>query len=160
MACAPVKSSPSTVMICCFPNCRCAYRQGKQSPLVATDCGNRPTAEPLLAPGTAVQLWFTPVRRPQGTHAGKPHDGGGITLLIPPSPSDHRSAQSQPPPLSSYLARDMLSNGLSLPALMRLMGHSKIQTTMLYVQLTPEEVYQQYARAVAQQIRRVPSVQP
>ena len=57
-------------------------------------------------------------------------------------------------------ARDMLSNGLSLPALMRLMGHSKIQTTMLYVQLTPEEVYQQYARAVAQQIRRVPSVQP
>jgi len=43
---------------------------------------------------------------------------------------------------------------------MRLMGHSKIQTTMLYVQLTPEEVYQQYARAVAQQIRRVPSVQP
>src|SRR5215471_6845864 len=76
-------------------------RQGKQSPLVATDCGNRPTAEPLLAPGTAVQLWFTPVRRPQGAHAGKPHDGGGITLLIPPSPSDHRSAQSQPPPLSS-----------------------------------------------------------
>src|SRR5215831_18555667 len=71
-------------------------RQGKQSPLVATDCGNRPTAEPLLAPGTAVQLWFTPVRRPQGAHAGKPHDGGGITLLIPPSPSDHRSAQSQP----------------------------------------------------------------
>jgi len=57
-------------------------------------------------------------------------------------------------------ARDMLCNGISLPALMHLMGHSKIQTTMLYVQLTPEEVYRQYAHAVAQQVRRIPSVQP
>lgn len=57
-------------------------------------------------------------------------------------------------------ARDMLCSGLSLPALMHLMGHSKIQTTMVYVQLTAEEVYQQYARAVAQHIRRIPSIQP
>jgi len=56
-------------------------------------------------------------------------------------------------------ARDMLLNGLSVPALMHLMGHSKIQTTMLYVQLTAEEVYRQYAHAVAQQIRRVPTIQ-
>jgi hypothetical protein len=38
------------------------------------------------------------------------------------------------------------------------MGHSKIQTTMVYIQLTPEEVYRQYAHAVAQHIRRIPSV--
>jgi integrase len=55
-------------------------------------------------------------------------------------------------------ARDMLCNGLSLPALMHLMGHSKIQTTMVYVQLTAEEVYRQYAHAVAQRIRCIPSV--
>lgn len=55
-------------------------------------------------------------------------------------------------------ARDMLCSGLSLPALMHLMGHSKIQTTMVYVQLSAEEVYRQYARAVAQRIQRVPSV--
>ena len=55
-------------------------------------------------------------------------------------------------------ARDMLCNGLSLPALMHLMGHSKIQTTMVYVHLTAEEVYQQYAHAVAQHIRCIPSV--
>ena len=41
---------------------------------------------------------------------------------------------------------------------MHLMGHSKIQTTMVYVQLSAEEVYRQYARAVAQRIQRVPSV--
>jgi site-specific recombinase XerD len=55
-------------------------------------------------------------------------------------------------------ARDMLCNGLSLPALMHLMGHAKIQTTLLYVQLSAQDVYQQYARAVALHIRRIPSV--
>jgi hypothetical protein len=39
---------------------------------------------------------------------------------------------------------------------MQLMGHAQIQTAMVYVQVTPLEVYQQYARAVAQQIRPVP----
>ena len=39
---------------------------------------------------------------------------------------------------------------------MQLMGHAQIQTTMVYVQVTPLEVYQQYARAVAQYIRPVP----
>ena len=53
-------------------------------------------------------------------------------------------------------ATDMLRGGISLPALMHLMGHSKIQTTMVYVQITPQEVYQQYARAVAQHIRCIP----
>jgi site-specific recombinase XerD len=49
------------------------------------------------------------------------------------------------------------SNGISLPALMHLMGHTKIQTTMIYVQLTAQDVYQQYARAVAQHIRCLPA---
>ena len=46
-------------------------------------------------------------------------------------------------------ASDMLRAGVSLPALMQLMGHADIQTTMLYVQVTPQEVYLQYARAVS-----------
>jgi site-specific recombinase XerD len=52
----------------------------------------------------------------------------------------------------------MLCHGISLPALMQLMGHSKIQTTMVYVHLTAEEVYRQYVHAVAQHIRRAPSL--
>jgi site-specific recombinase XerD len=57
-------------------------------------------------------------------------------------------------------ATDMLRDGMSLPALMQLMGHAKIQTTMVYVQFTAQDVYQQYARAVAQQIRRIPAIPP
>jgi integrase/recombinase XerD len=53
-------------------------------------------------------------------------------------------------------ASDMLRAGVSLPALMQLMGHANIHTTLAYVQVTPLEVYQQYARAVAQLIRPIP----
>lgn len=57
-------------------------------------------------------------------------------------------------------ASDMVRAGISLPALMQLMGHAQIQTTLLYVQVTPLEVYQQYARAVAQHIRPLPAIRP
>ena len=53
-------------------------------------------------------------------------------------------------------ASDMVRAGVSLPALMQLMGHADIQTTMLYVQVTPQDVYREYARAVAQHIRPLP----
>jgi site-specific recombinase XerD len=54
----------------------------------------------------------------------------------------------------------MICAGISLPALMQLMGHANIQTTMVYVQLTPKDVWEQYTRAVAQHIRPIPSLQP
>jgi len=53
-------------------------------------------------------------------------------------------------------ACDMVRAGMSLPALMQLMGHADIQTTLRYVQVTPQDVYLQYARAVAQCIRPLP----
>src|SRR5215467_13423349 len=55
-------------------------------------------------------------------------------------------------------ASDMVRAGISLPALMQLMGHADIQTTLLCVQVTPLEVYQQYARAVAQHVRPLPAI--
>jgi len=55
-------------------------------------------------------------------------------------------------------ASDMVRAGVSLPALMQLMGHADIQTTLLYVQVTPQDVYLQYARAVAQRVRPAPVI--
>ncbi len=55
-------------------------------------------------------------------------------------------------------ACDMVRAGMSLPALMQLMGHADIQTTLRYVQVTPQDVYLEYARAVAQRIRPVPKI--
>jgi site-specific recombinase XerD len=52
----------------------------------------------------------------------------------------------------------MVLAGMSLPALMQLMGHADIHATLRYVHITPQDVYQQYARAVAQCIRPLPKV--
>jgi site-specific recombinase XerD len=54
----------------------------------------------------------------------------------------------------------MIRAGISLPALMQLMGHAQIQTTLVYIQLTPQDVWEQYARVVAQHIRPAPPLQP
>jgi integrase/recombinase XerD len=48
---------------------------------------------------------------------------------------------------------DMVRAGISLPALQHLMGHSQIHTTMLYVQLAPQDVWREYARAVEKRTR-------
>jgi len=72
----------------------------------------------------------------------------------------HRQAtgviQANPHRFRHTFASEMVRAGMSLPALMQLMGHANIQTTMVYVQLTPRDVWEQYARAVAQQVRPVP----
>ena len=53
-------------------------------------------------------------------------------------------------------ASDMVRAGMSLPALMQLMGHADIQTTLHYVRIAPQDVYLEYARAVTQHIRPLP----
>jgi integrase len=53
-------------------------------------------------------------------------------------------------------ASDMVRAGMSLPALMQLMGHADIQTTLQYVRITSQDVYLEYARAVAQLTRPLP----
>ncbi len=55
-------------------------------------------------------------------------------------------------------ASDMIRAGISLPALMQLMGHADIQTTLHYAQITPQDVYLEYVRAVAQRIRPIPGI--
>lgn len=57
-------------------------------------------------------------------------------------------------------ASDMVRAGISLPALMKLMGHSQVSTTMLYVQISPRDVFEQYTLAVAQRVRPTVPCQP
>ena len=55
---------------------------------------------------------------------------------------------ANPHRLRHTFGADMVRAGISLPALQHLMGHSHIHTTMLYVQLAPQDVWREYARAV------------
>ena len=49
---------------------------------------------------------------------------------------------------------------MSLPALMRLMGHADIETTLRYVHVAPRDVYLEYTRAVAQCLRPPAGTEP
>ena len=65
-------------------------------------------------------------------------------------------AKAHPHRFRHTFATDMIRAGISLSAIMQLMGHAQIETTMVYVSITPQDVYQEYVRAVAQLVRPVP----
>jgi site-specific recombinase XerD len=84
--------------------------------------------------------------------------GRAMTLAGLRSLFRHHRQRSQIPHAHPHRLRhtfgtDMVRAGISLPALQHLMGHSQIRTTMLYVQLAPQEVWREYARAVANRTR-------
>ena len=60
---------------------------------------------------------------------------------------------ANPHRLRHTFGADMARAGISVPALQHLMGHSQIHTTMLYVQLAPQDVWREYARAVENRTR-------
>ncbi len=55
---------------------------------------------------------------------------------------------------------DMIRAGVSLPALQHLMGHANIETTLLYIQISPQDVFEEYARAVAKRVAPARVAQP
>ena len=93
----------------------------------------------------------------KGRARGKPMTPAGLRSLF----RHHRAlsgvGQANPHRFRHTFGSDMIRAGVSLPALMRLMGHSHIHTTLLYIQLTPQDVFAEYARAVAQLVKREPA---
>jgi site-specific recombinase XerD len=77
----------------------------------------------------------------------------------------HHRKTSQVPRANPHRFRhtfgaDMVRAGISLPALQQLMGHSQIRTTMLYVQLAPEDVWRQYRAAVQRRSHQPATARP
>ena len=89
----------------------------------------------------------------KGPHRGQPMTAAGIRSLF-----RHHRLQSKVPLANPHRCRhtfatDMVRAGISLPALMKLMGHSHIHTTMLYVELAPQDVWRQFAQAIEKRLR-------
>ena len=61
---------------------------------------------------------------------------------------------------TDQVIRDMIRAGVSLPALQRLMGHAYIHTTLVYIHLTPQDVFAEYARAVERRLKPAPPKLP
>ena len=84
----------------------------------------------------------------KGRRRGQPMSAAGLRSLF-----RHHRVRSRVPTANPHRFRhtfglEMVRAGISLPALQHLMGHAQIHTTMLYVQLAPQDVWKEYARAV------------
>lgn len=84
----------------------------------------------------------------KGHHRGLPLTPAGLRTLF----RHHRLAtqipQANPHRFRHTFGADMVRGGISLPALQHLMGHAQIHTTMLYVQLAPQDIWREYHRAI------------
>ena len=92
----------------------------------------------------------------KGRRRGQPLSAAGLRSLF-----RHHRLRSQVPTANPHRLRhtfgsDMVRAGISLPALQQLMGHAQIHTTMLYVQLAPQDVWNEYSRAVQNRTRLSP----
>lgn len=92
----------------------------------------------------------------KGRARGQPMSPAGLRSLFRHHRTQTGVGKANPHRFRHTFGSDMTRAGISLPALQRLMGHSNIETTLLYIQLSPTDVYQEYVRAVA---RLAPPVQ-
>jgi site-specific recombinase XerD len=96
----------------------------------------------------------------KGRQRGQPMSSAGLRSLFRHHRGRSRVPNANPHRLRHTFGADMVRAGISLPALQQLMGHSHIHTTMLYVQLAPQDVWREYARAVANRTRLSPPAIP
>jgi len=108
---------------------------------------------PLFAAGTAGGMRQALFVSLKGRARGARMTPAGMRSLFRYHRRITQTAPAHPHRFRHTFASDMVRAGISLPALMHLMGHAHISTTMVYVQISPRDVFEQYARAVAQQIR-------
>ena len=84
----------------------------------------------------------------KGRQRGQPMTPAGLRSLFQHHRVLSQVRHANPHRFRHTFGSDMVRAGMSLPALQHLMGHSQIQTTMLYIQLAPQDVWREYARAI------------
>jgi site-specific recombinase XerD len=89
----------------------------------------------------------------KGPHRGQPLTAAGLRTLFRHHRRATRIPEAHPHRFRHTFGADMVRDGISLPALQHLMGHAQIRTTMLYVQLAPQDVWHEYRRAIAKRSR-------
>lgn len=109
----------------------------------------------LERPDPCSAALFVVLKGPARGHRMTP---AGLRSLFRHHRRTTRIKKANPHRFRHTFATDMVRAGISLPALMQLMGHADIQTTLHYVQVSPQDVYLQYARAAAQCIHPQPRI--
>ena len=99
----------------------------------------------LERPLTNVPALFVSLK---GKWRGQAMTPAGLRSLFRHHRGCSRVPTANPHRFRHTFGADMVRAGIALPALQHLMGHAHIHTTMLYVQLAPQDVWREYARAV------------
>jgi site-specific recombinase XerD len=126
--------------------------------------GRKPRTLPLPGEIMEVLQSYLRVERPltnspalfvslKGRRRGQPMTPAGLRSLFRHHRLRSQVLTANPHRFRHTFGADMVRAGISLPALQHLMGHSQIHTTMLYVQLAPQDVWREYARAIANRAR-------
>jgi integrase len=121
--------------------------------------GNRKRVLPLPAEIIEVLRTYLRLERPltnvpslfvslKGPRRGQAMTPAGLRSLFRHHRWRSRVPTANPHRFRHTFGADMVRAGMALPALQHLMGHAHIHTTMLYVQLAPQDVWREYARAV------------
>jgi integrase/recombinase XerD len=93
----------------------------------------------------------------KGRQRGQPMTSAGLRALFRHHRMSSEIPHANPHRFRHTFGADMVRAGISLPALQHLMGHSQIHTTMLYVQIAPQDVWREYARVVQNRTHFPPS---
>lgn len=88
----------------------------------------------------------------KGRSRGLPLTSAGLRSLFRHHRATSHTPQANPHRLRHTFGADMVRAGICLPALQQLMGHAQIRTTLLYVQLAPEDVWREYYGAIQKRI--------
>jgi len=121
--------------------------------------GSRPRMLPLPPETTRILQCYLKTERPltnapevfvclKGRARGRALKPAGLRSLFRHHRTTSGVKPANPHRFRHTFGSDMIRAGVSLPALMRLMGHAHIHTTLLYIQLTPQDVFAEYTRAV------------
>lgn len=95
----------------------------------------------------------------KGPRRGQAMTPAGLRSLFRHHRQTSHVPQANPHRLRHTFGTDMARAGISIPALMHLMGHAHIRTTMLYVQLSPQDVWREYACAVQKRVPNCPKLE-
>jgi len=131
--------------------------------------GNRDRLVPLPRQVLNVLRHYLDVERPptgaeeiflslKGRRRGLPMTATGLRSLFRHHRGTSGVARANPHRFRHTFGSDMVRAGISLPALMKLMGHSHIHTTMVYVQLSPQDVFEEFERVAMK--RQEPKLGP
>lgn len=100
----------------------------------------------LERPANAAGTLFVSLK---GKQRGEPMTPAGLRSLFRHHRRSSGVAKANPHRLRHTFGSELAAAGISLAALMRLMGHADIHTTMRYVEISPQDIWREFRRVHA-----------